>query len=213
MTITQAVLGFAAVAALLTIIPGIDTTLVLRTTLVRGPGHGFAATLGIVTGCLVWGVAAAVGAAALLAASEVAFKLLTIAGALYMVYLGLSMLIKSFKRHETDAATIELAPSDAPLWRSFAIGFATNLLNPKIGVFYIATIPLFIPAGVSPLLMGLLLAGVHALFGIVWLGSITLGASAARRWIANDRALRIIDRVAGTVLVGFGAKLAWDAGT
>lgn len=211
MTITQAVLGFAAVAALLTIIPGIDTTLVLRTTLVRGRGHGLAATLGIVTGCLVWGVAAAVGAAALLAASEVAFRMLTIVGALYMLYLGAGMLLKSFKEHEADAASIELVPNNAPLWRSLAIGFATNLLNPKIGVFYIATIPLFIPHGVSPLPMGLLLAGVHALFGIVWLGSITFGASAARRWIANDRSLRMIDRLAGAVLVGFGAKLAWDA--
>ncbi len=211
MTITQAVLGFAAVAALLTIIPGIDTTLVLRTTLVRGRAHGLAAMFGIVTGCLVWGVAAAVGAAALLAASELAFKLLTIAGALYMIYLGASMFIKSFRKHETDATEITVGPSIAPLWRSFAIGFGTNLLNPKIGVFYIATIPLFIPAGVSPLLMGLLLAGVHALLGIVWLGAIIFGASAARRWIANDRALRIIDRIAGTVLVAFGAKLAWDA--
>ena len=90
-------------------------------------------------------------------------------------------------------------------------GYWTNLLNPKIGVFYIATIPQFIPPGVSHLGMGVLLAGVHAVLGVIWLSTVALGASAARRWIANARSLRIIDRIAGTILVGFGIKLAADS--
>ncbi|GAA0332848.1 LysE family translocator [Micropruina glycogenica] len=84
----------------------------------------------------------------------------------------------------------------------------TNLLNPKIGAFYLATIPQFVPAGVSPLGMGLLLAGVHDLLAVAWFALIIAGASYARRWLANARALRVVDRVAGVTLVGFGVKLA-----
>lgn len=205
----QAVLGFTAVAAVLTAIPGLDTTLVLRTALVRGRRHGCAAMVGINLGSLTWGVAAAVGAAALLAASEVAYRLVTIAGALYMAYLGISMIMKSFRGRSSGIAEISAVPA-AP-WRSLVAGYGTNLLNPKIGVFYIATIPQFIPDGASPLAMGLLLASIHAALGMLWLGTIIVGAAAARRWLANARSLRIIDRVAGAVLIGFGAKLALDA--
>jgi threonine/homoserine/homoserine lactone efflux protein len=209
MTITQAVLGFGTVAVLLTLIPGLDTTLALRTALVKGRRHGFLAVLGINLGLLTWGAAAAVGAAALLAASETAYRLLTVAGALYMAYLGVMMIVKSFRGTEQD--TDAPAATSASGTRSFLVGFWTNLLNPKIGVFYIATIPQFIPADASPLGMGLLLASIHAVLGLAWLGFIVTGASAARRWLSSARALRIIDRVAGTVLVGFGAKLAFDA--
>ena len=209
MTVTHAVLGFAVVAAVLTIIPGLDTTLVLRTALVRGRAHGFAAMVGINLGSLTWGAAAAVGAAALLAASELAYRIVTIAGAAYMVYLGVAMIVKSFrgsvKPEEPTAA------ARGALGRSFATGYVTNLLNPKIGVFYIATIPQFIPAGASPLGMGILLAGVHAVLGMLWLSLILFGATVARRWLARPRALRVIDRIAGTVLIGFGAKLALGA--
>lgn len=211
MTLAQALLGFAAVAVVLTLIPGLDTTLVLRTTLVRGRGHGAAAMLGINAGALTWGVAAAVGAAALLAASETAYRLVTFAGALYMAYLGVSMIVKSFREHPVSIDAGRAPGAAAPLWRSFVVGYWTNLLNPKIGVFYIATIPQFIPAGAPHLGTGLLLAGVHALLSALWLGLLIVGAAAARRRLADARALRVVDRVAGAVLIGFGAKLALDA--
>ena len=92
--------------------------------------------------------------------------------------------------------------------QAFRQGLVTNLLNPKIGAFYLATIPQFVPAGVSPLGMGLLLAGVHDLLAVAWFALIIAGASYARRWLANARALRVVDRVAGVTLVGFGVKLA-----
>ncbi|MBK8448043.1 MAG: LysE family translocator [Micropruina sp.] len=207
MTFTQALLGFAAVAAVLTVIPGLDTTLVLRSALVRGGGYAFATALGIGTGALIWGAAAAVGAAALLAASEVAYRLVTLGGAVYLVYLGVMLIVKSFRAH---ALSVDGDTTDAPAsrWHGFLTGVWTNLLNPKIGAFYLATIPQFIPAGASPLGMGLLLAGVHDLLAVVWFALIIAGASYARRWLANARALRVIDRIAGVTLVGFGAKLA-----
>lgn len=208
-TVTQAVLGFAALAVVLTVIPGLDSTLVLRSALVHGRRRALATALGICVGALAWGTAAAVGAAALLAASELAYRIVTLAGALYMASLGVTMIIKSFRG---SAQGIDLGQVGAPIapWRSFATGAWTNLLNPKVGVFYIATIPQFIPPDTSQLGMGLLLAGVHDAISLVWFALIITAASVARRWLASARSLRIIDRVAGTVLVGFGAKLALD---
>src|SRR4051812_8178286 len=94
----QAILGFSAVAAVLTIIPGTDTMLVLRSALVRGRRYAFAAAVGVNVGSLIWGMAAAVGAAALLATSQFAYQLVSIAGGLYIAYLGISMIVKSFRK-------------------------------------------------------------------------------------------------------------------
>ncbi|KAB1647345.1 MULTISPECIES: LysE family translocator [unclassified Pseudoclavibacter] len=208
MTVLQAVLGFGAIAAVLTVIPGLDTMLVLRSSLVNGRSHGFAAAVGVNLGALTWGAAAALGAAALVAASKIAYSIVTYVGVAYMVYLGASMIWKSCRKVPQRAdVLIDAAP--APLWRSFVNGFTTNLLNPKIGIFYIATIPQFIPSGVPNLPMGLLLAGVHVVLGMLWLGLVTMGASMARRWLSTPFAQRIVDRVAGVVLIGFGAEIAW----
>jgi threonine/homoserine/homoserine lactone efflux protein len=208
-TVGQAVLGFAVVAGLLTIVPGIDTALVLRSSISRGRAYAFAAAAGINTGCLVWGVAAAVGASVLLAASEVAYRVLTLAGAAYMVGLGVHLLLVSLRPRET--ATTTAPPARASVWHGFATGLGTNLLNPKIGVFYLATIPQFVPADVSPLLMGVLLAAVHNVLGMAWFTVIILATGFAARWLARDAVAQVTDRITGTVLVAFGAKLALDA--
>lgn len=206
MTFAQALLGFAAVAAVLTVIPGLGTTLVLRSALIRGRGYAFATGLGVCVGALIWGAAAAVGAAALLAASELAFRLVTLIGAAYICFLGVMLIVQSF-RQETAAGRWASAAT-GPVWRGFLAGVWTSLLNPKVGVFYLATIPQFIPQGYWPLGMGLLLAAVHAALALVWFGLIIAGAGFARRWFEDARRLRVIDRVAGTILVGFGVRLA-----
>ncbi|KQR17463.1 LysE family translocator [Cellulomonas sp. Leaf334] len=208
MTVPQAVLGFAVVAGLLTIIPGIDTALVLRSAISRGRAYAFAAAAGINVGCLVWGVAAAVGASALLAASELAYRILTLAGAAYMVWLGISLLRTSLRPHRVSAA---VDPPRASVWHGFVTGLWTNLLNPKIGVFYLATIAQFVPADTSPLLMGVLLAAVHNVLGMAWFTVIILATGFAARWLARDAVAKVTDRITGTVLVAFGAKLALDA--
>lgn len=210
----QALLSFALVAALLTIIPGLDTALVLRAALSKGRGYAFAIATGINTGALMWGVAAAVGASALLAASEFAFRLLTLAGATYMVGLGAIMIWQSFRRGPSETLSAAqvgrpvASPPSPSLWRGWLAGVGTNLLNPKVGVFYLATIPLFIPAGTPPLLMGVLLALVHTTLGFVWFTLIMIGTGFAARWLKNARTSRIVDRLTGGVLIGFGAILA-----
>jgi threonine/homoserine/homoserine lactone efflux protein len=207
-TIAQALGGFALVAALLTIIPGLDTTLILRSALTQTKKHAYATALGIASGTFVWGAAAAVGAAALLAASELAFTILKLVGAAYLVYLGAAMIVASFRGHAR--RTAGPAPTGS-LGAAFGRGALTNLLNPKVGVFYIALIPQFIPEGVAPLAMGILLALVHVVESIVWFTAIIFATRFARRWLSSPRVSAWIDRVTGGILVGFGALLAFES--
>lgn len=146
MTLTSALLGFAAVVAVLTVIPGLDTTLVLSSALTQSRRRTVVPTLGISAGALAWGAAAAVGAAVLLAASEAAYRALMIVGAEYMAYLGVMLIIRSF-RHEV--VTVDQPAVTVPLCRAFLTGAWTHLLNPKIGAFYSATIPQVHPRGCS----------------------------------------------------------------
>ena len=216
-TITQALLSFAIVAGLLTLVPGIDTALVLRSSITRSRRYAFSTALGISTGAMVWGIAAAVGVSALLAASELAYRALTLAGAAYMAWLGTSLLWKTWKSGKAPAVAPTAAgtagqpgTTRGELLRGWLTGTGTNLLNPKVGVFYIATIPQFIPSGASPLLMGVVLAGVHCLLTMAWFTLLIFGTGYASKWLNGPRSVRIIDSVTGTVLVGFGLKLALE---
>ncbi|GAA1661284.1 threonine transporter RhtB [Citricoccus zhacaiensis] len=212
MTILDAVLAFAVVAGLLTLVPGLDTALVLRSSLTRTRPYAWATAVGVATGAMVWGIAAAVGISALLTASEVAYRVLTVAGAGYMIWLGASMLWKSFRRDgDPREGTAATPPAAASPWQGWMVGAGTNLLNPKVGVFYIATIPQFLPPGVSPLLMGAVLAGVHCALSLAWFAVLILGGGYARRWLGNTRGVAVIDRITGVVLGAFGGKLLIDS--
>jgi threonine/homoserine/homoserine lactone efflux protein len=209
MTLAQALLGFAVVAGIVTIIPGLDTALILRAALTQSRRHAWASAVGINTGALIWGVAAAVGASALLAASEVAFTILKLAGAAYMVFLGIRLIVTSFRK-----GVHELPPLERPggsIRAAYIRGLLNNLLNPKVGVFYIAAIPQFLAVGIAPLWMGILLALVHDAESIIWFAALIYGAQALRRWLNSPRVERIIDRVTGSVLIAFGAVVASES--
>jgi threonine/homoserine/homoserine lactone efflux protein len=222
MTVTEAMFLFALVAIPLTIMPGLDSALVLRTAVVSGRKHAYATALGINAGCLAWGVAAAVGATAVLAASETAYRALTLAGAAYLVWLGGRMLWSSFRPGRYDALPdggasgalphdVQVTATTRSPWRSFAVGAMTNLLNPKVGVFYLATIPQFLPDDVPHLLMGLLLAVEHDVLGIAWLALLIHAAGLAQRWLSGSAIARVTDRVTGAMLLAFGGHLGWKA--
>lgn len=208
MTVASALWSFALLAGVLTIIPGPDSALILRSALVQSRKHAYATALGIAAGTFVWGAAAAVGAAALLAASEFAFTVLKIVGAVYLAYLGISMIVKSFRRR---VAAPDAPPPIGTLRAALGRGALTNLLNPKVGVFYIALIPQFIPDGVSPVGMGLLLALVHVVESLVWFTGLILAAHFARKWLSRPSVSACIDRVTGGILVAFGAVLAIES--
>jgi threonine/homoserine/homoserine lactone efflux protein len=204
-TLGSAVLSFAVVALALTLTPGLDTALVLRSALTRGRREAAATAAGIVTGLFVWGAAAAVCISALLTASQLAYDALRYAGAAYLVWFGLRLLVRAVRG--TASADPDAGVQDSP-WRAARQGLVTNLLNPKVGVFYVALLPQFLPAGSDPLAVGLLLAGVHALLSVVWFALLIVLASGLARWLRRPGTVRGIDAVTGTTLVGFGVKLA-----
>ena len=207
MDLTHAVLSFAVLGALLTITPGLDTALVLRAAISMGRGPAFATAVGVGTGALTWGAAAAVGVSALLTASEVAYTALRVAGAAYMIYLGVRMVRGALRRRGAETDEAAAGPAAPTVWNTFGRGLFTNLLNPKVGAFYVAVLPQFVPAGSAPLFVGVLLALVHDVEGILWFTAIILGAGALRRQLARRSVRRAVDGGTGAVLLGFGLKL------
>jgi threonine/homoserine/homoserine lactone efflux protein len=205
-TLGTAVLSFAVVAAALTVTPGLDTALVLRAALAQGRREAAATAAGIVAGLFVWGAAAAVGVSALLTASEVAFDVLRYSGAAYLVWFGARLLWRATRPHP-DAGPPETVPA-VSAWRAARLGLLTNLLNPKVGVFYVALLPQFLPADSDPLAVGLLLAGVHGAISLVWFALLIALAGALGRWLRRPRTTRAIDGVTGATLIGFGVRLA-----
>jgi threonine/homoserine/homoserine lactone efflux protein len=205
-TLGTAVLTFAAVALALTLTPGLDSALVLRAALTRSRREAAATATGIVTGLFVWGAAAAVGVSALLTASQLAYDVLRYAGAAYLVWFGLRLLVRAL--HPGPAGDRPEGAAGGSAWRAARTGLATNLLNPKVGAFYLALLPQFLPAGSDPLLVGLLLAGVHAVLSVVWFALLIGLASVLGRWLRSPRTVRAIDGVTGTALLGFGLRLA-----
>ena len=201
MTIAQSLIAFVLAAGLVTVTPGLDTALVLRAAASEGRKPGAWAAVGVGAGCLIWGGAVALGLTALLAASTAAYALLRWAGAAYLLYLGVQLLLKP-----RSALQIEAAPSAAG--HPFRRGLLTNLLNPKVGVFYVSFLPQFIPAGVNVPAWSFLLASIHVVLGLVWFALLIGAIDRARRWLAQARVIKTLDRLTGCVFVGFGLDLA-----
>jgi threonine/homoserine/homoserine lactone efflux protein len=206
-----ALLAFTLAAAVLTVTPGLDTALVLRTAVVEGPARAMVAGLGICCGLLGWGLLVSAGLGALLAVSELAFDALRIAGALYLLYLGTRLLL----RLRAPASPMAIEPEagegagrDVERRRWFIRGVLTNLLNPKVGAFYVTFLPQFIPAGVNVVGFSLLLALIHAVEGVLWFALLTRASTAARRWLVRPTVQRTLDGVTGGLFLLFGVRLA-----
>lgn len=203
MAAPQAFLAFTVAAALLTVTPGLDTALILRTWLTGGRSAAVRAVLGVQAGCFAWGCAVAVGLGAVLAAAPVAYDGLRWGGALYLLWCGVRMLARP-----RDALAASTAGADG---HPFRRGLFTNLLNPKVGLFYLSFLPGFVPAGwpAAPTMVGL--TAIHVGLALVWF-TLLLGAGGALRAAITTRGsvVRVLDRLTGLVFVGFGLKLALD---
>jgi len=193
-----------AVLALLTISPGADMALVAKITLERGRRAALLATLGICSGLLVHATASALGLSVILATSAEAFTIVKIAGAAYLTYLGLQALRSSF-RHDTSET-----PSPRRGANPYLQGVLSNVLNPKVAVFYLTFLPQFMSPGDNVLVRSLAFAVAHGVMGIAWLSayayavtriSALLGGAGVRRWL---------ERVTGGVLIALGARLALE---
>lgn len=197
-------IAFMIAAALLTVTPGLDTALVLRTAASKGSRSAFLAGIGIALGCLVWGFIVAIGLGALLAASELAYNLLRWVGAAYLVYLGVR-LAWSPRREFMMEAQADHATSGA---RHFRRGFLTNILNPKVGVFYVSFMPQFIPNDANVPGTTILLAVIHATIGILWFAILVTATRPLTRLLRRGRVVAWLDRITAGVFIAFGIRLA-----
>lgn len=161
------------------------------------------------------------GLGAFLAASEAGYTALRWAGAVYLIYLGARLILNA------RAGFSEIEPADANTQHSatqhgtahssanwFLRGFLTNMLNPKVGAFYVAFLPQFIPASIQPgadlVTFSVLLAGIHAVEGIAWFALLISATQPLMSLLRRPTVLRTLDRVTGGVLIAFGLKLLWD---
>src|SRR5918996_6303444 len=191
--------AFAGVVAVIVVLPGPDMALVLQNGLARGRRAAVETALGINAGLLVWAVASALGVAALLHASAPAFTALKLAGAAYLVWLGLHALADAW-RGSPDVPT---APPRRRA-RPFRQGLLSDLLNPKVALVYTTLIPQFVDPGRPALAQTLLLAAVFLCLGFVWLLSYALLVARAGELLRRPRVRRVLSAVTGAVLTALG---------
>jgi threonine/homoserine/homoserine lactone efflux protein len=201
---------FIAAGWLLNLTPGPDVLYIVSSALRSGVRAGLVAALGIVSGCFVHVFAAALGVGALLATSATAFTALKWIGAAYLMWMGIQLLFAKGGGSSIVPADAAREHRPADLRRIYRRGFLTNVLNPKVALFFLAFVPQFIAPGTPDkvaafLLLGLLfnLNSLPINFGYAW-----LAGWASRRVGAVQRALHGMDRAAGVMFVGFGLKLA-----
>ena len=207
---TTQLLMFIAAGWLLNLTPGPDVLYIVSSALKSGVRAGIVAALGIVSGCFVHVFAAALGVGALLATSATAFTVLKWAGAAYLMWMGVKLLLAKGGGSSIVPAGESAEVVAVNLWRVFRQGFLTNVLNPKVALFFLAFVPQFIAPGTENkvtafLLLGLLfnLNSLPINFGYAW-----LAGWATRRVGAVQRAMHWMDRAAGVMFVGFGLRLA-----
>ncbi|WMD22668.1 LysE family translocator [Achromobacter seleniivolatilans] len=223
MTATAALLAFTLAAAILTITPGLDNALVLRTAAVEGGRRALMAGLGISAGCLLWGAIAALGLGSLLAVSTLAYDVLRVCAAIYLFYLGAKLLWRTLPGRKSAGvvaaagmsagrapAASYAAPRNTSATGWFLRGCLTNALNPKVGVFYITFLPQFIPAGTDVLSFSLLLSAVHAMVGMAWFALLVAATRPLARWLSRPAVMTGLDRMTGAVFIAFGLRLALE---
>ena len=197
--------AYVPVALVFGITPGPDAALALRSSLAHGVRHGAVVALGAATGSLAWGIAAAAGIATFVAQVPAAFEILRWAGAIYLGCLGAQSIVTAGTwAVPAGAEGTEAAPVSTAFWT----GLIADLLNPKMGVFYLAVIPQFIPRGGPVLPWSMALMTIEFAIAIVCLSAYAALASCARRVLARGRAAAWTQRLLGGVLLGLGARVA-----
>jgi RhtB (resistance to homoserine/threonine) family protein len=202
------VIAFAVVAAFMTMLPGADTLLVVRNSLRGGRQDGLLTVAGICSGLFVHAILSALGLSVVLAHSAAAFTAMKIAGACYLTWLGIQSLRSSLRGNATTMPDQESA--SVPAVRSFSEGFLTNLLNPKVVVFYLALLPQFIEPGDPVLAKSLLLASIHFAEGVLWLGGVAWLVDRSRQFFMRPVLRRWLDAVCGAFLIALGIRLALE---
>lgn len=202
MPVVDNLIAFTFAATVLTLTPGLDTALILRTATVESRTQAMRAALGINAGCLLWGAAVAFGLGALIAVSELAYNLLKYCGAAYLAYLGLNMLLRP--RQVLSAAGQQARP--VANW--FLKGMMGNLLNPKVGIFYVSFLPQFIPQGEPLVAWTFGLVGIHVVLGLLWASALIAATQPLAAVLRRGPVIQWMDRTTGLIFVAFAARLA-----
>jgi len=207
-------LAFAGIAALLTITPGADMALVAKNAFTRGRKASFATIVGISSGLIVHATASALGLSVILARSARAFAAVKWAGAIYLFYLGISALWRAIRGVPSGAAdTAKENEKDGDprrvWWTGFAEGLVTNVLNPKVVLFYLTFLPQFIAPGDPVLRVSLLLAGMHIAMGFVWLTAYSAALRRLNQAMSRSGVRRALEAMTGGLLVAIGLRLAF----
>ena len=224
MTSDPRLFAFVGVAALLTILPGADMALVTRNVLALGRRRTMLTVLGIAAGCLIHATASALGISAILATSATAYNVVKTVGAAYLIWIGIQS-IKGARRpspvapprtkspRPTSKPIRGLTPNDridAGAWAAFLQGFLTNVLNPKVAIFYLTFLPQFISPGELVLARSLMLASIHIAMGIVWLTAYAWFIDRLGAVLTRPTVKAWLERVTGGLLIALGARLAWE---
>jgi threonine/homoserine/homoserine lactone efflux protein len=199
-------IGFLAVSAVVIVTPGQDTALTIRNTLVGGRRAGALTALGVSSGQAVWAVATSAGVAAILVASEPAFLALKLAGAAYLVFLGVQALASAIR-----GAHRRVGATDGPRLPgrvAYRQGVVSNLGNPKMAVFFTSLLPQFVPSGEASFAGLLALGLLFCAMTLIWLTAYAAAVARARRLLQRPSVRRALDAVTGAVLVALGIRLA-----
>ena len=194
------IMAFVGLSLLLAMTPGPDTFLVLRFSL-RDAKSGIAAAAGSALGSLLWAFAVAVGLASLLEQSATAYRIVKIAGGLYLIYLGLRVLLR---RRQEAANNLPERPTGERAPAAFGSGLMSCALNPKVGLFFLAIVPQFVPPHASLFATVLTLGVIDTAVAFAWLLVVASLAARAVTWLRRPRVTSILNRVSAAVLTTFG---------
>jgi threonine/homoserine/homoserine lactone efflux protein len=198
-------LAAAGVLGVLTVVPGPDMAVVTKRAVAWGWRDGLRTVGGIACGLLVWGALTVLGLAAVLAASATAYTVVKLAGAAYLLFLGVQSLLQSRRHRAAAPVAAGGAATKGNPWRT---GLVSNVFNPKIAVFYTGLLPTLAPSGMSPHAGMALLVLLHAVLTLLWLGGYVMVLAKARAFFERPAVRTVMDRVTGVVLLGFGVRVA-----
>lgn len=207
----QEIWMFTAVALMIVMVPGVDSLLVLKNTMVHGKKAGFFTMVGIVVALFVWTTLAVLGLATIIAKSMVVFLVIKYAGAAYLVYLG----IQSWRAKAQNMSLQEVTTLEGHAIKNVSLscmtqGITTDLLNPKTLLLYVTLMPQFIQPDFNVNSQLIVLAGILIVLSIAWLGIVILIINGVRKWFMKPTVQSVFNKITGVLLVGIGVRIATE---
>jgi len=199
------ILTFLVLTLFVIMSPGIDTALITKRTMADGQTGGYKTALGLASGSLVHTLAATFGLSALLLQSALAFEIVKYAGAIYLMYLGISAFLS--KKSDTVSSAKEEKTKETSAFRQ---GLVSNVLNPKVAVFFLTFLPQFVQNDQNVTLQLLLMGITYTILAITWFFVFVFFINYLRKWLTTPSVQRFMDKATGVVLIGFGLKLAFE---